>query len=144
MKLSRLAISVLLGALVMFFLSYTWHGVLLNDFKFLQYDRNIFLGLLALLYLFISGGISFVLMLYKPEEYKSFKHISIGIIVGFIINLIIFVLGLSLAGKGLANNVINFTWQMFEQGFGALIISFFLSVDQRRDKILSFADPIED
>lgn len=144
MKVSRLAISTLLGALVMFILSYSWHGVILNDFKFIQYDRNIFLGLLALVYLFVSGGISFVLMLYKPEENKTLKHFSIGLIVGFIINLIIFVLGLSLAGKGFANTVINFSWQMIEQGIGAFFISMFLSIAHRRDKIISFADAIEE
>jgi hypothetical protein len=144
MKFSRLAYSTLIGAIVMFSLSYVWHGVILNDFKFIQYDRNIFLGLLTVVYLFISGGISFVLLLYKPEESKLLKHFSIGLIVGFIINLIIFVLGLSLAGKGLANNVINFAWQMIEQGLGAFFISIFIGIAHRRDKILSFADAIDD
>jgi lipopolysaccharide export LptBFGC system permease protein LptF len=127
----------------MFGLSFIWHGVLLNDFKFIQYDKSIFLGLLALLYLFISFGISFILSLYQPSENKTLKHFGIGGIIGFILYLIVFVLGISLAGKGLTNNIINFLWQMFEQGIGAFVISVYLSMVHRRDKIMAFADEID-
>jgi lipopolysaccharide export LptBFGC system permease protein LptF len=127
----------------MFGLSFLWHGVLLNDLKFIQYDKSIFIGLLALLYIFIAFGISFILSLYQPQENKTFKHVGIGGVIGFILYLIVFVLGISLAGKGLTNNIINFLWQMLEQGTGALVISLFLTIAHRRDKIMAFADEID-
>jgi ABC-type antimicrobial peptide transport system permease subunit len=127
----------------MFGLSFIWHGVLLNDFKFIQYDKSIFLGLLALLYLFIAFGISFILSLYQPEEHKTTKHFGIGGIIGFILYLIVFVLGISLAGKGLTNNIINFLWQMLEQGIGAFVISVYLTIAHRKDKIMAFADELD-
>ncbi len=140
MKLLRLLIATILSAIVMFALSYYWHGVLLNDLRYISYDKNLFFGLLAIAYLAIGGALSFVLMVYKPEERRVLKHVSIAIASGFLVYLLAFVLGVSFSGKGLEHTVVNFLWQMIEQGIGGFCISAYYIIAHRREKLLSFSD----
>jgi len=140
MKLGRLLIATMISSLVMFGMSYYWHGVLLNDLMFITYDKTLFFGLLSILYLAVAGSLSFFLMFYKPEDNRTMKHVTIGVGAGFMIYLIAFVLGVSFKGEGLANTLINFTWQMIEQGTGALFISVFYTIAHRRAKLLAFED----
>ena len=140
MKLGRLILATIISSIVMFSMSFYWHGVLLNDLMFITYDKKLFFGLLSILYVAVAGALSFFLMFYKPEENRTLKHATIGVASGFMIYLIAFVLGLSFKGEGLANTVINFTWQMIEQGIGALFISVFYTVAHRRAKLLAFED----
>lgn len=140
MKPIRLFIATIIGAAVMLGLSYYWHGVLLNDLKLISYDRNLFFGLLAIAYLAISGSLSFVLMLFKPADYRLAKHTTIAIAAGFMIYLIAFILGVSIEGGGLEHTVVNFLWQMLEQGIGGFIIGAYYILAHRREKLLAFED----
>ncbi len=133
-KISRLFISTIIGALVMLCLFYIWHGVVLNDLSSLQYDQNIFIGLLFILYLFISFALAFVISIYNPDKNRFFKHISIGIFTGFLIYLTAFVLGVSFAGEKLEHIVLDFSWQMLEQMLGASFISTFYLISYRIEK----------
>jgi len=115
--------------------------VLLNDLQNINYDKNLFFGLLAVVYLAVGGALSFVLMLYKPEDNRIMKHTTIGIATGFVVYLIAFTLGLSFKGSGLSYAVVDCGWQMVEQATGAFIISFYYRAAHRREKLLAFADP---
>ena len=140
MKLSRLLIATVLGATLMFAISYYWHGVLLNDLERISYDKTLFFGLLGILYILVGAALSFVLMAYKPIENRVFKHLTIGVLAGFIIYLIAFVLGVSFQGEGIEHTIVNFTWQMFEQGAGGIFISIYYVIAHRREKLRVFAD----
>ena len=72
--------------------------------------------------------------------HRVFKHITIGVLAGFIIYLIAFVLGVSFQGEGIEHTIVNFTWQMFEQGAGGLSISMYYVMAHRREKLRVFAD----
>ena len=140
MKLLRLLIATVLSACIMFGLSFYWHGVLLNDLQLISYDKTLFFGLLAILYLLVGGAISFVLMTYKPEEHRVLKHFTISVVAGFMLYLIAFVLGVSFQGEGLEHTIVNFAWQMIEQGIGGFVISVYYMVAHRREKLMAFAD----
>lgn len=144
MKLARLLKSTVFSAIIMFAISYYWHGVLLNDLEFISYDKTLFFGLLSILYLLIGGALSFVLMAYKPEENKVIKHFTIGVGAGFMIYLIAFVLGVSFQGVGIEHTIVNFTWQMLEQGFGGFSISIYYIIAHRREKLMAFSDVLDD
>ena len=140
MKIIRLIIATIFSAIVMFGLSYYWHGVLLNDLQLISYDKTLFFGLLSLLYLLVGGALSFVLMNYKPEENRILKHFTISVVAGFMLYLIAFVLGVSFKGEGIEHTVVNFAWQMIEQGLGGFSISVYYMIAHRREKLMAFAD----
>ncbi|MDC0338398.1 hypothetical protein OAN33_02555 [Flavobacteriales bacterium] len=144
MKLSRLLIATVFGASIMFATSYYWHGILLNDLDLISYDKNLFFGLLSILYLLVGGALSFVLMAYKPAENRVLKHLTISVASGFIIYLIAFVLGVSFQGEGIEHTIVNFTWQMLEQGVGGFSISIYYILAHRREKLMAFADVRDD
>jgi len=119
----------------MLLLFYVWHGIILNDLSSLQYDPNIFIGLLFILYLSIALSLSFVIGVYNPENYRLFKHLSIGVFMGFLIYLVAFVLGVSFNGGGLKHIVLDFSWQMIEQMLGSGVISIYYLVSYRLEKL---------
>ena len=140
MRILRLLIATIVSAAVMFALSYYWHGVLLNDLHLITYDKTLFFGLLTILYLMVGGALSFVLINYRPDEHRILKHVTISVVAGFTLYLIAFVLGVSFKGEGLEHTIVNFTWQMIEQGFGGFVISVYYMVAHRREKLMAFAD----
>ena len=144
MKITRLLIATVFSAIIMFAISYYWHGVLLNDLELISYDKTLFFGLLSILYLLIGGALSFVLMAFKPEENRTLKHFTIGLAAGFMIYLIAFVLGVSFQGEGIEHTIVNFTWQMLEQGTGGLSISIYYVIAHRREKLMAFSDVRDD
>jgi hypothetical protein len=131
----RLLTSTLIGCIAMLIPSYCWHGLILNDFSSLQYNPNIYLWLLFILYLFVSFSISFIISIYNPDSNKLAKHIFIGGFLGFLIYFIAFVLGVSFNKGGLEHIVLDFIWQMTEQGIGSMVISLFYTLVYRYDKL---------
>lgn len=134
-NLIRLITSSLVGSIVMLFISYCWHGLILNDFSTIQYNPNIYLWLLIMLYIFVGFSISFIISIYNPEVNRLIKHLTVGVFSGFLIYLIAFVLGVSFNKGGLEHIVLDFIWQMTEQGIGAFFISVFYASTYRYDKL---------
>jgi len=134
-NIGRIIVATLIGSLSMLGLSYLWHGIILNDFSSLQYDLNLFFWLLSVLYLFVSFGMSLLLFHYRPEEHRIFKHFSIGLFIGFLMYLTAFVLGVSFSGTALKHVILDFCWQMLEQGVGAFVISCYYIVMVKIDKV---------
>ena len=67
----RFFISWILAAVVMFSLSYLWHGVFLNDFSRLNYPKQVFFVIAIVVYLFISLGISLVFPSPRLDSFKK-------------------------------------------------------------------------
>lgn len=129
-----------IGAILMFILSYSWHGMLLNDLKFIKYDLKTFLGLLGLAYLLIAALLSLLLLAYQPEEQKVVKHFLISASSGVILYAIVWLSGSSLSGRDLTNDLVNLCWQILEQGMGGLVISVYYSFSKKKNSQLSFPD----
>lgn len=123
----RFFLAWILSSVVMFSLSYVWHGFVLNDFAKLNYPKEIFLILASLTYIFIG----FVVVKFYEIKFlekqlsnqKILKGVIKGAICGFIFFLIATVIGVSFnTGSGLKNLALDLGWQLFEQGMGGGII----------------------
>jgi hypothetical protein len=115
--------------MVMFGLSYVWHGVLLSDLVELKVPLTLYFVLAALVYLVLGLGLT--LGVHKAVQYEwvslkgpfPFYAMLLAGAAGFFVYLVIFVLGVSFADKGLVHVVVDIVWQMFEQSMGGLMVS---------------------
>ena len=130
--------------IILYALSYTWHGVILNDLSRVSYPKSVFLFLIAAVYFCVS----FVLTLLAkvlPFDYKlHIKGLLVGASMGMFIYLIAFVFGISFyANPTLAHILLDLGWQVFEGAIGGLIagglLSFFgmIAKDMKKSKVSS-------
>jgi len=123
----RFYLSWIISALLMFLLSYVWHGIFLTDLSRLNYPKELFLTFAAFVYLIIGFVIT------KVTEFKIFhKHFKrkpifrgllAGLGCGFALFLISNVVGVSFStGSRLENMLLDFVWQLIEQGVGGLSV----------------------
>lgn len=131
----RFMISWLLAAFLMMGLSLFWHGVILNDIKNIPYDHRVFLALSLIAYLGIAAMLNFLASHFRHEDAGLFRFISIGAVLGFLMFLIVFILGFSYHAKGLHHAVIDLIWQMLEQGAGGFLVGISYRVYSRIDAI---------
>jgi hypothetical protein len=128
----------LLSALVMFALSYVWHGVVLLDLQDIRIPLTLYLVLAGLVYLILGLGITILTHLAIDYEWITFKGpfpfmcFLIGAAVGFFVYLVIFVLGMSFTKSGVVHMVVDVLWQMVEQGVGGLMVSLGIIYDMRQ------------
>ena len=122
----RFFISWILAAVVMFSLSYLWHGVFLNDFSRLNYPKQVFFIIAILVYLFISLGISLVYPNPKLDSLKKTplrKGALIGAGFGMALYLMTLVIGVSFTRTMSFSNILfDCGWQMFEQAAGGVFV----------------------
>jgi hypothetical protein len=137
MNTSRFITSWILSALVMFIMSYSWHGVILNDFANVAYPLPFFLTMLGLVYVIIGFGLTALFTFVNIERRQLFTRVAVGSAIGFFIYLIAFTLGVSFkAGGAMQHTMIDFLWQMLEQGTGAMFINAVFVLAKRRQEIL--------
>lgn len=139
-NLKRLAISTTLAMLVMFALSYVWHGVILNDFKNIPFPYPFFMVLCGIVYFLISLVINIILYKIDFNENLTTKRFLTGGLIGFSIYLVVFTLGHSYIDRGIKHIISDFLWQMFEQGAGAIVVDFCLHIYKRVDAFESIEE----
>lgn len=128
----------LLAAVVMFGVSYLWHGVILKDLQDLQIPLTLYLVLSGIVHLCI--GLVLTIGTHKAIEYEwiSLKGpfplmtFLIGSASGFFVFLVIFILGISFTKGGVVHVVVDILWQMLEQGLGGLAVSLGIIYDMRQ------------
>ena len=125
-----------LSTVAMFIASYLWHGLLLNDLLKLSYPLPVFFFLAALAYLVVGFTLTFVFTYLSMGIGFRLKGSAMGAAMGFFIYLIAFVFGLSFNGHGLQHVVVDFLWQMIEQGIGGSVISVVYMLARRRDVVV--------
>lgn len=117
------------SALVMFGLSYVWHGIALNDLSELKTPLALYLSLSALVYLVIGLAMTAMMHFMLSHEWIKlrngfpFKGLLFGAVVGFMVYLIAFIFGMSFTDHKLMHIVVDAIWQMVEQGMGGLVVS---------------------
>lgn len=121
----RFFLSWILAAIAMYVSFYIWHGVVLNDFKQIQFPMLWFVLLSAFAYLIIS------FILYKVFESRIMNFFDNIIMRGFITALVV---GISLFAimtvlhisftKNMTTTylITDFIWQIVEQSIGATFI----------------------
>lgn len=123
-----------LSTLIMFGLSYLWHGVLLNDYVNIKYPLWLHLMLAGVVYLVIAFVLTY-LHQYTTVRHHKFKGLLLGSILGFFIYLIAFVLGVSYNPHSIEHTVVDFIWQMVEQGLGGMTIGFAFRVLEDNERL---------
>ena len=128
----------LLSAAVMFGLSYVWHGLLLRDLQELKIPVGLYLGLSGLAYLVVGLVITVLVHEAIRHEWVSLKRafplssMLVGAVVGFVVYLLVFILGISFAGSQMMHIVVDILWQMVEQAVGGLMVSLGIIYDMHR------------
>ena len=127
MLTKRFFISWIASSIVMFALSYMWHGVFLTDFSRLSYPISIFLVFAAFVYLIIgfitAKAIDIKLLENKFKRKPLLKGLVTGAAFGFTLFVITYVVGVSFStGSKLENLLLDGCWQTIEQGIGGIVV----------------------
>jgi hypothetical protein len=117
---------------VLYALSYTWHGIFLNDLSRVSYPINFFLFFTAVVYFIIAFILTFLThFLHSLGKNKVKRGILIGMPMGLFIYLIAFVFGISFySNPTLAHIAFDACWQVIEQGIGGLVVGAVLSLSE--------------
>ncbi|MCC6540650.1 MAG: hypothetical protein IT225_00365 [Flavobacteriales bacterium] len=128
----------LLSAVVMFLVSWLWHGVALTDLDEIRIPMGLYFSLAGLVYLILGFGMTFAVHTAVMYEWISLKRafplasMLLGAALGFVVYLVIFVLGMSFTRGGMVHVVADVIWQMVEQGMGGLMVSVGIIYDMHK------------
>ncbi len=127
MLTKRFVISWISSSIVMFMLSYAWHGIFLTDFSRLSYPKELFLIFASLVYLIIGFVVAKAIDVKLLEKYFKRKPIlkgaTAGAALGFAFFLVSTVVGVSFStGSKLENLLLDVCWQITEQCIGGIIV----------------------
>lgn len=128
MNAKRFFLSWLLSSLVMFGVSYVWHGVILNDLERLSYPKQIYITGSVITYL-ILGFLSTKIFLMKFPKNILKKPLIRGIISGALLGIATYVVTLVVGvsfNTTLTTQYILFDlfWQSIEQMLGGITVAF--------------------
>ena len=128
MNKKRFFLSWLLSSLVMFGLSYVWHGVFLNDFERLSYPKEIFLTGSVITYLILGFLVTQIFLMKFPKSIAR-KPLTRGIISGVLLGIATYVVALVIGvsfSTTLTTEYILFDllWQAVEQMAGGITVAF--------------------
>lgn len=121
----------------MMLFSYLWHGVILNDLIHVPKPYFLFYSLSLLVYAVIGFILTFVFNYLSMGIGLKMKGSLMGMALGFFIYLIAFVFGVSFKGSGTEHVVVDFIWQMVEQGLGGSVVAFVYFLAKRRDRVIA-------
>ena len=126
MKTKKFFFSWLVSSVVMFSLSYLWHGILLNDFQRLSYPKEIFLTGSIITYLILGFLLTRIYQMKFPK-YISRKPLLRGIISGALLGIatyiIAMVIGVSFSNELTPKYILfDLLWQAVEQTFGGIAV----------------------
>jgi len=111
----------------MFGISYTWHGVFLNDLTNLNYPIGIYLISSSIVYILIGGILSKVFSSHMIAIYiRNFfvRGIVCGAALGLVLYTFALVLGVTFTKVITLDAIlIDIPWQMFEQTIGGLVVA---------------------
>jgi uncharacterized membrane protein YccC len=122
----------------MYGLSYLWHGLALTDLQELKIPLALYLVLSGLVYLIIGLGLTVAVHQCVMHEWISLKRAFplmsslLGAAIGFVVYMLVFILGMSFAGHQMLHIVVDILWQMVEQGVGGLMVSLGIIYDMHR------------
>lgn len=134
----HILLPALLSGAVMYLISWLWHGLALHDLDELSVPMTLYFTLAGVVYMLLGFALTFAVHTALQHEWISLKHGFplasglVGSIVGFVVYLVIFVLGMSFAKGGMVHVVADVLWQMFEQAVGGLCVSLGIIYDMHK------------
>lgn len=122
----RFLIGWIVSSVVMFGLSYCWHGIVLNDYKLSNYPIGIYLIAASIAYIFIGFLVSraFLLKFFdKISHHPLLRGPAIGFACGLLVYIIATVVHVNFTKElDIKYLVLDITWQGIEQAVGGLVI----------------------
>lgn len=134
----RLLLPWLLSAVVMYGLSYVWHGLVLTDLQELRIPLTLYMILAGIVYTLIGLGLTLATHVAIGHEWINLKRgfpamaMLLGAAAGFVVYLLVFILGMSFTKHGVEHVVVDALWQMLEQGLGGLMVSLGIIYDMHK------------
>lgn len=115
------------SATIMFILSYAWHGLVLTDIEKLNVPLTYYLSVSAIIYLLIAFLL--IMIIYKIRKMNLSRHIGlyVGIAVGIVLYTLAITQNLAFHSQQFEHIVLDYFWQMTEQGIGGLVAARALS-----------------
>ena len=126
--MKKLFFSWFFSLLSMLTLSYVWHGVVLNDLRNVNYPSWYFFLLLLLVYSIIAFVITMAFNYINPSKSLVTKGFIGGAAFGFFLYLVAFTLGVSFKSGETKHIVVDFVWQMLEQGIGGIVVAYVFNI----------------
>ena len=125
MNAKRYFLSWILSSLVMFSLSYVWHGVILNDIDRLTYPKEIYLAGSIITYLILGFLVTQIFMMKFLARKPFMRGIVSGVVLGVATYIVSLVIGVSFSTTLTTEYIlVDLLWQAIEQMFGGIIVAF--------------------
>ena len=128
MKAKVFSISWILSSLMMFGLSYVWHGVVLNDFERLSYPKEIFLTGSVVTYLILGLLVTRIFLMQFPQQLAAkpmLRGILSGALLGLATYIVTLVVGVSFSTTLTTEYILfDMCWQAIEQMVGGITVAF--------------------
>jgi hypothetical protein len=128
MNAKKFFLSWILSALIMFGLSYVWHGVILNDFARLSYPKEIFLTGSVITYLILGFLVTQIFLMKFPNSIVKkplLRGIISGVFLGVATYVVALVVGVSFSSTLTTKYILfDMLWQAVEQMFGGITVAF--------------------
>lgn len=131
----------ILSIIAMMGLHYLWHGVLLTDIAELDTPWGLYLVFASIAYISIGFILTLAVdqcLLHGLIKLKSgfpFVSFLLGGIIGFLLYVLVFVLGVSYSENGAEHLLVDMLWQTAEQGVGGVAVALGIIYDIRRIQI---------
>jgi hypothetical protein len=122
----RFVIGWIISSMVMFGLSYLWHGIFLNDYQLISYPLGVYLIAAAIAYLFIGFLVSRAFIIEYFDRFTRHPLLR-GPAIGFACGVLVYIVATAVhvtfnKDMDLKYLVLDITWQGIEQAFGGLVI----------------------
>jgi MFS family permease len=116
----------ILSSILMFAVSYVWHGIVLNDFERISYPFEVYLVSAGVVYLVIGFLMSRIFIAEFLDRYAE-KAVPRGLLTGVGMGVIVFMSALvfGVSFSSLADPkflIMDFIWQVVEQTVGGLTV----------------------
>lgn len=122
----RFMLGWIFSSIVMFALSYLWHGVVLNDYSLISYPLGVYLVSAGIVYLVIGFLLNRIFIAEFLDRYST-KAVPRGLLAGVSLGVIVYMVALVVGvtftkGLDLKYLVLDVIWQAFEQCAGGLVV----------------------
>lgn len=115
------------SSVLMFGLSYVWHGIVLNDYDLISYPMGVYMVSAAIVYLvvgFLLNRIFIAEFLDRFSEKAIPRGLLAGAALGLIVYMVALVVGVTFSqGLELKYLLLDVIWQTVEQCAGGLVVA---------------------
>jgi hypothetical protein len=122
----RFMLGWIFSSVLMFGLSYLWHGLVLNDYARITYPMGVYMVSAGIVYLVIGFLLSRIFIAEFLDRFTE-KAIPRGLMAGGVLGVIVYMVALVVGvaftpGLDMKYLLLDVAWQAIEQSVGGLIV----------------------